>query len=55
MADADVVSIRLDNLEESVKRGSANAALVVTKVGCSSAMPDSKELNKFINQQIMET
>ncbi|MDB4861547.1 5-dehydro-2-deoxygluconokinase [bacterium] len=43
------------SLEESVKRGSANAALVVTKVGCSSAMPDSKELNKFINQQIMET
>ena len=42
------------SLEESVKRGSANAALVVTKVGCSSAMPDSEELEKFINQQRME-
>ena len=42
------------SLEESVKRGSANAALVVTKVGCSSAMPNSEELEKFINQQKME-
>jgi 5-dehydro-2-deoxygluconokinase len=42
------------SLDESVKRGSANAALVVTKVGCSSAMPDSEELEKFINQQRME-
>ena len=42
------------SLDESVKRGSANAALVVTKVGCSSAMPDSEELEKFINQQKME-
>ena len=42
------------SLDESVKRGSANAALVVTKVGCSSAMPDSEELENFINQQKME-
>ena len=42
------------SLDESVKRGSANAALVVTKVGCSSAMPDSEELENFINQQRME-
>jgi 5-dehydro-2-deoxygluconokinase len=42
------------SLDESVKRGSANAALVVTKVGCSSAMPNSEELEKFINQQKME-
>ncbi|MDB2564689.1 5-dehydro-2-deoxygluconokinase [Alphaproteobacteria bacterium] len=42
------------SLDESVKRGSANAALVVTNVGCSSAMPDSEELEKFINQQKME-
>jgi 5-dehydro-2-deoxygluconokinase len=42
------------SLEDSIKRGSANAAIVVTKVGCSSAMPDSNELEKFINQQTME-
>lgn len=39
------------SLEESVKRGSANAAIVVTKVGCSSAMPNSEELNQFINNK----
>ena len=42
------------SLEDSIKRGSANAAIVVTKVGCSSAMPGSSELEKFINQQTME-
>ena len=42
------------SLEDSIKRGSANAAIVVTKVGCSSAMPGSNELEKFINQQTME-
>jgi len=42
------------SLEESIKRGSANAALVVTKVGCSSAMPNNDELEKFINQKSME-
>ena len=39
------------SLEESVKRGSANAAIVVTKVGCSSAMPNSEELNQFISNK----
>ena len=42
------------SLEESIKRGSANAAIVVTKVGCSSAMPNTDELENFINQQTME-
>tara|TARA_Y100000768_G_scaffold384276_1_gene368011 strand:- start:2033 stop:2995 length:963 start_codon:yes stop_codon:yes gene_type:complete len=42
------------SLKESVIRGSANAAIVVTKVGCSSAMPDEEELERFINQQSME-
>ena len=36
------------SLEDAVKRGSANAAIVVTKVGCSSAMPNIEELNQFI-------
>jgi len=39
------------SLEESVRRGSANAANVVTKVGCSSAMPNSEELNQFISNK----
>ena len=42
------------SLEDSIKRGSANAAIVVTKVGCSSAMPNTDELENFINQQTME-
>jgi len=39
------------SLEDSVKRGSANASIVVTKVGCSSAMPNLEELNQFIKQK----
>ena len=39
------------SLEDSVKRGSADAAIVVTKVGCSSAMPDLEELNQFIKKK----
>ena len=39
------------SLEDSVKRGSANAAIVVTKVGCSSAMPTLEELNQFIKNK----
>jgi 5-dehydro-2-deoxygluconokinase len=42
------------SLEDSIKRGSANAAIVVTKVGCSTAMPNTDELENFINQQTME-
>ena len=36
------------NIEDSVYRGSATAAIVVTKVGCSSAMPSLNDLNKFL-------
>ena len=39
------------SLEDAVKRGSANAAIVVTKVGCSSAMPNIEELNQFIKNK----
>ena len=42
------------SLEDSIKRGSANAAIVVTKVGCSTAMPNTDELENFINQQTIE-
>jgi 5-dehydro-2-deoxygluconokinase len=36
------------SLRESVLRGSATAAIVVTRVGCAPAMPDSAELDAFI-------
>ena len=36
------------NVETCVKRGSAAAAIVVTKVGCAPAMPDTKELDQFM-------
>jgi len=39
------------SLEDSVKRASANAAIVVTRVGCSSAMPYSEELKQFIKDK----
>lgn len=37
-------------LEEAVERGSANAAIVVSNVGCSSAMPDNERLDYFIEK-----
>lgn len=36
-------------IEESIKYGSAAAAIVVTKVGCSSAMPYQIDLDRFVN------
>jgi 5-dehydro-2-deoxygluconokinase len=36
------------NIETCVRRGSAAAAIVVTKVGCAPAMPDTKELDQFM-------
>ena len=36
------------DIQTCVKRGSAAAAIVVTKVGCAPAMPDSQELNQFM-------
>jgi 5-dehydro-2-deoxygluconokinase len=35
-------------IAESVARGSANAAMVVTRVGCAPAMPNPSELDDFI-------
>lgn len=35
--------------EASVQRGSAAAAIVVTRVGCAPAMPDAAELSSFIS------
>ncbi|MEM7256411.1 MAG: 5-dehydro-2-deoxygluconokinase [Pseudomonadota bacterium] len=35
-------------LEESVLRGSACASIVVTRVGCSAAMPTAAELEEFL-------
>ena len=38
-------------LTDAVRNGSACAAIVVTRVGCSSAMPTEKELHDFIEVQ----
>ncbi len=38
-----------EDIENSIIFGSASAALVVTKVGCSEAMPDILELKNFMN------
>ena len=38
------------SLEESVKRGSACAAIVVSKVGCAPAMPTKRELDAFLQE-----
>ncbi|MCP4316972.1 MAG: 5-dehydro-2-deoxygluconokinase [Hyphomicrobiales bacterium] len=37
------------SLEDSLKRGSAAAAIVVSNVGCSRAMPDASQLDAFLN------
>ena len=37
------------NVIEGTKRASAAAAIVVSRIGCSSAMPNPKELEEFIN------
>ncbi len=37
------------SVEEAVKRGSACAAIVVTKIGCAPAMPTLDELEKFMD------
>ena len=36
------------DIKTCVKRGSAAAAIVVTKVGCAPAMPEAKELDQFM-------
>jgi 5-dehydro-2-deoxygluconokinase len=36
------------DIKTCVKRGSAAAAIVVTKVGCAPAMPDAQELDQFM-------
>jgi 5-dehydro-2-deoxygluconokinase len=45
--------IKGKNLDQSVKTGSASAAIVVTRVGCSSAMPTSSEVEAFITKHEM--
>jgi 5-dehydro-2-deoxygluconokinase len=38
-------------LEGCVRRGSAAAAIVVTKVGCAPAMPNARELDSFLARE----
>jgi 5-dehydro-2-deoxygluconokinase len=37
-------------LNDAIKRGAATAAIVVTRVGCAPAMPDTKTVQDFIQQ-----
>ena len=37
------------SLEESVLRGNASAAMVVSRVGCAPAMPDRTEVDRFLS------
>lgn len=38
------------NVSDSVRRGSASAAIVVGRVGCAPAMPTTDELNLFLSE-----
>ena len=42
------------SLKDSVKRGSASAAIVVTRVGCSSANPDLSDLQTFMAKHSLD-
>lgn len=41
------------SVSEAVKRGSAAAAIVVSRVGCAPAMPTTDELDRFIADNIL--
>ena len=41
-------------LREAVARGSAAAAIVVSRLGCASAMPTGKEITSFLSNNKME-
>ena len=41
------------SIKDSVIEGSAAAAIVVTKVGCSPAMPDKEELELFLKENML--
>jgi 5-dehydro-2-deoxygluconokinase len=43
-----------DAVEDAVRRGSAAAAIVVTKVGCAPAMPTLAELDDFMLNHAQE-
>jgi len=38
------------SLKDAVLRGSASASIVVSRVGCSAAMPTTEELNTFLSE-----
>ena len=38
------------SLQESIRRGAATAAIVVTRVGCAPAMPDAAEVQHFMKR-----
>ena len=42
--------LKKKSIKDSVMYGSAAAAMVVTRVGCSSAMPNYEELELFVKE-----
>ena len=42
------------SLEDAIEIGSAAAAIVVTKVGCSHAMPNMQEIRKFMKNKLIK-
>ena len=46
----DLSYLNKKSIKDSVIYGSAAAAIVVTRVGCSPAMPDYEELELFVKE-----
>ena len=44
----------VNTIAKSVENGSASAAIVVTRVGCSPAMPTSEELESFLKTNLIK-
>jgi 5-dehydro-2-deoxygluconokinase len=42
--------LRDETIADAVKRGAATAAIIVTRVGCAPATPDSQEVENFMKQ-----
>ena len=57
--NADIKSIQgllnKKSIKNSVIYGSAAAAIVVTKVGCSPAMPNNEELELFLKENMISS
>ena len=48
-----ILQFLMTKFKKSLEIGSASAAIVVTKVGCSHAMPSFEDINKFMYKNKM--